>query len=225
MNAPNDHQDATLILSARDRQRSEDIDALRQIFWMYTQYATRIGLRSRAYTIDRTIEDEYWRLVIEVEGSYAYGRLSGEDGVHRVTNNSVGGSVHVRVAPSPSAPLPDEEIELQMIRSGGRNCFGRDTSSGVRAIHQPTQTSVYCIDERSQYRNRQDALRALSILVYGEMSSTLRRSYHLAPSSYVRDHRLGIEASDANEVLGGVLDTFVRGHVRRPLEKLQLDRI
>ena len=175
-----------------------------------------------------------------IEGDGAYSRLKYESGVHRVQRvpeTEAGGRIHtstVTVAVLPEAEevefeLDPNDLKIDTFRSsgaGGQHI--NKTSSAIRITHIPTGTVVECQDERSQFKNKDKALKVLRSRLYEEklreqndaIASDRRaqvgtgdrseriRTYNY-PQGRVTDHRIGLTLYKLDAVLGGALDEII----------------
>jgi peptide chain release factor 2 len=182
---------------------------------------------------------------IIIEGENAYGYLKSESGIHRLVRVSpfdASGRRHtsfsaVEVMPeiddSVEVEIRPEDVEMQVYRSsgaGGQHI--NKTSSAVRLIHLPTGIVVSCQTERSQFQNREYAMRMLrSKLVEikeREHLATINeikgdqmkiewgsqiRSYVFMPYTLVKDHRTNFENGNVNNVMDGDLDGFINAYL------------
>jgi peptide chain release factor 2 len=178
---------------------------------------------------------------IQVDGEYAYGYMKGESGVHRLVRISPFDAAQRRHTSFASVfvfPQVDEEIEVDIkdgdIRvdtyraSGAGGQHVNKTDSAVRITHVPTGIVVQCQSERSQHRNRDNAMKVLRARLYMHYEEQQRkkldklhddkkdiawgsqiRSYVFQPYTLVKDHRTGHETSDVNRVLDGGIDDFI----------------
>ncbi len=207
---------------------------------MYTMYA-----ESRHWNVDIVNASEtelggYKEVSFMIEGDGAYSRLKYESGVHRVQRvpeTESGGRIHtstVTVAVLPEAEevefeLDPKDLKIDTFRSsgaGGQHI--NKTSSAIRITHLPTGTVVECQDERSQFKNKDKALKVLRSRLYeeklreqtdaiasdrksqvgtGDRSERIR-TYNY-PQGRVTDHRIGLTLYKLDQVLGGDMDEIV----------------
>jgi len=135
--------------------------------------------------------------------------------------------------------IKDDDLKIETFRSsgpGGQHMQKNETA--VRITHIPTGISVTCQSERSQYQNKETALKILKARLYEYYKEQERekmkdlekekgeiawghqiRSYVLHPYRLVKDHRTGFEVGNADAVLDGDLDGFIRSYLRMQLEK------
>jgi len=131
--------------------------------------------------------------------------------------------------------IPEEDLRIDVFRSSGPGGQSVNTTdSAVRITHLPSGIVVACQNERSQLQNRAVAMRILKARLAElerrrreEEMNELRgerkavdfgsqiRSYVLAPYQMVKDHRTEVEAGDPSRVLGGDIDRFIEGELRR----------
>jgi peptide chain release factor 2 len=178
---------------------------------------------------------------IAVDAAYAYGLLKAEMGVHRLVRISPFDQnarrqtafASVSVSPDVEADLEvevrDEDIKIDTYRSGGAGGqHVNKTDSAVRITHLPTGLVVQCQNERSQHKNKAQAMRVLKSRIYEkklreEQEKTAQfdkqkkaiewgsqiRSYVLAPYRQVADHRTDLKVSNVDAVLDGDLDQVI----------------
>ena len=182
---------------------------------------------------------------LEVGGPHAFGYLSAEQGVHRLVRLSPFDPNHLRhtsfanVEVLPTAEgeadvsIRPEDIKMDPFRSsgpGGQNV--QKVASAVRLTHLPTGTVVTCQNERSQYQNREFAMRILRAKLLNlqneqraEEVAKLRgervtpewgnqiRSYVLHPYKSVKDHRTNLQSTNPDAVLDGDIDQFIEAYL------------
>ncbi len=180
-----------------------------------------------------------------VSGDYAYGHLKAETGVHRLVRISpfdANARRQTSFAAVSVTPDIDDEIEVDInegdlrfdyYRAGGAGGqHVNKTESAVRVTHLPTGVVVQCQNERSQHKNKSQAMRVLRSRLYDyyqaekdkktqaansekkkiEWGSQIR-SYVLAPYRMVNDHRTEVKVGNVDAVLEGDLDEFVRAYL------------
>ena len=210
------------------------------LFRMYSMYAEAKGWRVEVDSASETELGGVKEIVFTVEGDGAWSRFKFESGVHRVQRvpeTESGGRVHtstVTVAVLPEMESADvrlnpADIEMQVFRSSGAGGqHVNKTSSAVRLIHKPTGTVVECQQERSQFQNRDKAMRLLASRLYeaeqekisseytekrrSQVGSGMRneriRTYNF-PQGRVTDHRIGLTLYKIDQVMDGALDEII----------------
>ena len=207
---------------------------------MYSMYAERQGWRCEVDSLSETELGGVKEISFTIEGANAYSRLKFESGVHRVQRvpeTESGGRIHtstvtVAVLPEMEAvdvKLDPADIEMQVFRSSGAGGqHVNKTSSAVRLIHRPTGTVVECQQERSQFQNRDKAMRILASRLYEEQQEKLLSDYSAQrrsqvgsgmrnerirtynfPQGRVTDHRIGLTLYKLDGVLNGDFDEIV----------------
>lgn len=181
-----------------------------------------------------------------VNGSYAYGLLKSEVGVHRLVRISPFDSnarrhtsfasifVSAEVDDTIVVEVLDKDLRIDVYRSGGAGGQSVNTAdSAVRLTHFPTGIVVACQNERSQIQNRAMAMKILKSRIYDYELEKKRkeqdaientkkeiawgsqiRSYVLHPYKLVKDHRTGFHSSQAESVLEGDLDDFMKAFLQ-----------
>ena len=174
-------------------------------------------------------------ITLKISGDYAYGYLKNESGVHRLVRISpfdAGGRRHTSFASVTVTPdikrninveIKDEDLKIDVYHSSGAGGQSVNTSnSAVRITHLPTKIVVTCQNERSQLKNKEQALSMLKTKIYmmelerqkAEMASlkdtgasinfgSQIRSYILEPYKLVKDHRTNYESTDPDKILDG----------------------
>ena len=210
------------------------------LYRMYTQYAAQKGYRTEVLSVNETELGGYKEIAFMIEGAGAYSRFKYESGVHRVQRvpeTESQGRIHtstVTVAVLPEAEeveleIRDEDLKIDVFRSsgaGGQHI--NKTSSAIRITHLPTGMVVECQDERSQYKNKDKAMKVLrsrlleqkqqaydseraearsSQVGTGDRSERIR-TYNF-PESRISDHRIGLTLYKLDSVLNGNLDEVI----------------
>ncbi len=225
---------------------TESQDWAEMLLRMYLRWAERRGYEAEVLDTSPGEEAGIKSATVSISGRYACGYLKGEHGVHRLVRLSPFDADHLRhtsfalVEVMPEAEedadveIAPEDIRVDVFRSsgpGGQHM--QKTSSAVRITHLPTGLVVTCQSERSQYQNKETALRILRSRLLerrleeqAEERARLKgkrisagwgnqiRSYVLHPYRMVKDHRTGHETADTEAVLDGDLDGFITAYVR-----------
>lgn len=224
---------------------TEAQDWAEMLFRMYNRWGERHGFK--VSTLDYLDGDEAGlkSASILVEGENAYGYLKSEAGVHRLVRVSpfdAAGRRHTsfsslevmpEIEEDNSVEINPDDIRMEVYRaSGAGGQKVNKTSSAVRLIHVPTGIVVSCQVERSQYQNRDVAMKMLiSKLVEIKVRENLEkisdikgeqkeitwgsqiRSYVFMPYTMVKDHRTGFETGNVNAVMDGELDGFINAYL------------
>ena len=228
---------------------TESQDWAEMLLRMYLRWAERRGYNAEVLDLSPGEEAGIKSAVISVGGDYACGYLKSEHGVHRLVRLSPFDADHARhtsfalveVMPEAEADvdlsIEPEDLKVDVFRSsgpGGQHM--QKTSSAVRITHLPTGLVVNCQSERSQYQNKEIAMRILqSRLLKLELArreeerakikgkrinagwGSQIRSYVLHPYRMVKDHRTGYQSGDTDAVLDGDLDGFITAYLRANL--------
>ena len=236
---PND--DRNVILEIRAGVGGEEAALFAgELLRMYTMYAQRRGWRTEVLSANETELGGVKECGVLIEGEGVYSRLKFESGVHqvkRVPETESSGRIQTStatVAVMPEAEEVDVEIDLRDLQidtyrsSGAGGQHVNKTESAIRITHLPTGTVVTCQDERSQYKNKDKALRVLRSRLYqqerekqdaaaasqrrsqvgGAWRSEKVRTYRFLQSQVV-EHRIGLTVYRLNAVLDGDLDEIV----------------
>jgi peptide chain release factor 1 len=227
------------------------------LFRMYSRYAEERGWRIE--TMDSSPSDlgGFKEIIFEVFGQDVYKRLKYESGVHRVQRvpaTEAQGRIHtstVTVAVLPEAEEVDveikpDEIEINVCRASGKGGQGVNTTdSAVQIIHKPTGMIVRCADQRSQQKNKAQAMTVLRSRLLerkiadekakydsqraqqvgtGERSEKIR-TYNF-PQNRVTDHRIELTLYNLPAVIDGNLDPVINPLIANDLsEKLSALKI
>ena len=212
------------------------------LFRMYSMYADARRWKVEVDSVSETELGGVKEICFTIEGDGAYSRLKFESGVHRVQRvpeTESGGRIHTSTATVAVLPEVDEvdfelnpaDIEMQVFRSSGAGGqHVNKTSSAVRLIHKPTGTVVECQQERSQFQNRDKAMRILASRLYeaeqekitseytqqrrSQVGTGMRneriRTYNF-PQGRMTDHRIGLTLYKLENVMNGDLDEIIDG--------------
>jgi peptide chain release factor 2 len=226
---------------------TESQDWAEMLVRMYVRWTERRGFKREVIDLQPGEEAGIKSATFTVNGDYAYGLLLAEAGVHRL----------VRISPYDQAArrhtsfasvyvwpeLPDDvdiEIEEKDLRidtyrsSGAGGQHVNVTDSAIRITHLPTGIVVSCQNERSQHKNRAQAMKVLKARLFDlrmkEQQARLEqlggekkdiafgsqiRSYVLHPYQLIKDHRTKMEVGDVNRVLDGDIDGFIKTYLMR----------
>ncbi len=210
------------------------------LYRMYTMYAEKRGWKTEIVNLNETELGGFKEVSFTIDGDGAYSRLKFESGVHRVQRvpeTETQGRIHTSTTTVAVLPEADEvefeldpkDLKIDTFRSsgaGGQHI--NKTSSAIRITHLPTGTVVECQDERSQYKNKDKALRVLrarlldakieaqnkeiaenrkSQVGTGDRSERIR-TYNY-PQLRVTDHRIGLTLYRLQDILNGDLDEII----------------
>ena len=216
---------------------------------MYLRWAERRGYKAEVLDVSSGEEAGIKSAIIGIDGEHAYGYLKSEHGVHRLVRLSPFDADHARhtsfvlveVMPEAEAEvdvsIEPDDLKVDVFRSsgpGGQHM--QKTSSAVRLTHLPTGLVATSQSERSQYQNKEIALKILrsrllevEVAKKAEERAKLKgkriaagwgnqiRSYVLHPYKMVKDHRTDHETSDTDAVLNGELGGFINAYLRSDL--------
>ena len=211
-----------------------------RLFRMYARYAERRRWRVEIMNFNESELGGYKEISFMIKGQGAYSRMKYESGVHRVQRVPVtesGGRIHTSaatVAVLPEAEEVDVHIDMNDVRvdvfraSGNGGQCVNTTDSAVRMTHIPTGIVVSCQNEKSQLKNKEQALKVLYARVYererkahdeaiasdrksqvgsGDRSQRIR-TYNF-PQGRVTDHRIGLTLHKIDAIIDGDLDEIM----------------
>jgi len=225
---------------------TESCDWVSMLLRMYSRYFEKNKYKFRELYITPGEEAGIRSITLQVSGPFAYGKLSCETGVHRLVRISpfdAQNRRHTSFAAVDCVPEFDEDIDIEIDEEDLRIDFYRSSgaggqhvnkvSSAVRITHEPTGIVVQCQNERSQHKNRAQAMKVLKAKLYmleqqkrdaelaklysnkGEIAwGNQIRSYVLQPYRMVKDHRTNFQTGNVDAVLDGELDGFVESFLR-----------
>lgn len=233
---PND--DRSVIVEIRGGAGGEEAALFAyNLYRMYNMYAEKRGWKTEIVSLNETELGGFKEVSFTIDGDGAYSRLKFESGVHRVQRvpeTETQGRIHTSTATVAVLPEADEveleidpkDLKIDTFRSsgaGGQHI--NKTSSAIRVTHLPTGTVVECQDERSQYKNKDKAMKILRSRIYEKMQREQEekiaserklqvgagdraeriRTYNY-PQGRVTDHRIGLTLYKLEQVLNGDLD-------------------
>ena len=236
---PND--DKNVIIEIRGGAGGEEAALFAaSLYRMYSMYAESKRWQIEVSNANETELGGYKEISFMIEGSGAYSRFKYESGVHRVQrvpDTETQGRIHTSTVTVAVLPEADEveleinpaDLKIDTFRSsgaGGQHI--NKTSSAIRVTHIPTGTVVECQDERSQFKNKDKALRVLRARLFDEEQrkhdeaiasdrksqvgtgdrSERIRTYNY-PQGRVTDHRIGLTLYKIDQILNGDLDEVV----------------
>ena len=249
LNSPQDQASCYVTIHA-GAGGTEACDWASMLLRMYIRWCERRGF-SVTYLESTDGDDAGIRSVtLKVDGEYAYGYLKNERGIHRLVRISPfdsAGKRHTSFASLDATPevsdsinieILDKDLKVDTYRSGGKG--GQNVNkveTAVRITHIPSGVIVACQNERSQLRNKEEAMNMLRAKLYqieedkkqaeadrqysekGDIGwGNQIRSYVFQPYQMVKDLRTGVESGNIQDVMDGNLDPFIeamlRGHKR-----------
>jgi len=245
LSGENDHLGAVLTIHP-GAGGTESQDWAEMLLRMYLRWAERRGFETKLLDLQQADEAGIKDATVEVNGPYAFGFLKAESGVHRLVRISPFDAAkrrHTSFASVFVFPEADDDIQVEINEgdlkidtfraSGAGGQHVNKTESAVRITHMPTGIVVSSQNERSQHRNRDNAMKILRARLYAhflekervkqdELESSKKdiawgsqiRSYVFQPYTLVKDHRTGVETSGVQSVMDGDLDPFIRGFLR-----------
>lgn len=236
---PNDIRDAILEIRAGTGGDEAALFA-GDLFRMYSRFAENKGWKIELLNTNRLGNGGYKEVIAQVLGNGVYGLLKYENGVHRVQRVPVtesAGRVHTSAASVVILPVVDDvevhideqDLKVDVYRAGGPGGQSVNTTdSAVRITHIPTGIVVTCQDQKSQHKNKAQALSVLksklfeieqekkaaaesnirqSAIKSGDRSAKIR-TYNF-PQSRITDHRIKQSWFNLTEILDGSLEEVI----------------
>jgi len=244
MSAPEDKKDAILTIHP-GAGGTESQDWAEMLMRMYLRWSDKKDYKTEILDLLPGEEAGIKSVTIEIKGLYAFGYLKAENGVHRLVRISpfdASGRRHTSFASVFAVPEADDIVEIGIdpadLRidtfraSGAGGQHVNRTDSAVRITHIPTNIVVTCQSERSQHKNKANAMKILKARLYqkkleeeqekkqqiedsktGISWGNQIRSYVFHPYNMVKDHRSEHETSNAQRVMDGDIDDFIDAYL------------
>lgn len=226
---------------------TESCDWASMLARMYQKFCEKKGYKYEIVEEQKGEEAGIKSITIKVIGNYAYGYLKKESGIHRLVRISPfdsGARRHTSFAAVSVIPeikkdinieIKEEDLKIDVYHSSGAGGQSVNTSnSAVRITHLPTKTIVTCQNERSQLKNKEQAMAILKNKLFlmakekqNSEINTLKdsntsinfgsqiRSYILEPYKLVKDHRSNFESSDPVKVLDGYIENILLYNLKK----------
>jgi peptide chain release factor 2 len=226
---------------------TESQDWAEMLLRMYTKWSERRGFKREVFDFQPGEQAGIKSATVSLTGDYAYGLMSAEAGVHRLVRispfdqdkrrHTSFASVFVwpELPEDVDVDIEEKDLRIDTYRSSGAGGQHVNvTDSAVRITHLPTGIVVSCQNERSQHKNRAQAMKVLKARLFDlktkEQAARLEqlggekrdiafgsqiRSYVLQPYQMVKDHRTKVEVGDVNRVLDGDVDGFIKSYLMK----------
>lgn len=244
LSGPYDRNGALLSINA-GAGGTESQDWAEMLMRMYTRWSQRKGYTTEILDLQPGDEAGIKSATISIEGDWAYGWLRADAGVHRLVRISPFDSqarrhtsfasvfVYPDIDETIKIEIDEKDLRIDVMRSGGAGGqHVNKTESAVRITHVPSGIAVHSDAERSQHKNRANAMRILRSKLFeveqkkqeermGNINAQKKkiewgsqiRSYVLAPYRLVSDHRTEMKVSNVDAVLDGDLDQLMVAHL------------
>ena len=210
------------------------------LFEMYSRYAENMGWKIEIINAVEGTSGGYSQIEFMVKGENVYSKLKYESGTHRVQrvpSTESQGRVHTSTATVAVLPevedidieIKDSDIRVDVYRSSGAGGQGVNTTdSAVRITYLPTNTVVTCQNERSQLKNKEQAMKVLKSKIYEDLQKNQNaeiederrskigtgdraekiRTYNY-PQNRVTDHRINLTIMQLDRIMQGKLDEII----------------
>ena len=250
LNGDNDSNDAIITIHP-GAGGTESQDWAEMLYRMYSMWAESKGFKFNIIDFQNGDEAGLKDCTVEISGDYAYGLLQAEIGIHRLVRISPFDSNsrrHTSFASVSVSPAVNEDIDIEINQkdlrvdtfrsSGAGGQHVNKTDSAIRITHLPSGIVTQCQTQRSQHKNKEQALKVLkSKLFQLEMEKQLLnkkelegekkdigwgsqiRSYVFHPYNMIKDHRTKHEVGNIKSVMDGNIDDFIYSYLLDKMEK------
>ena len=250
LSKPEDSQD-TIVSIHPGAGGTESQDWAQMLFRMYTRWVEKKEFKLEIIDYQPGEEAGIKDVTFEIKGDYSFGLLKSEAGVHRMVRLSPFDSNNRRHTSFASVfiyPSADDNIDIQIEQSdiridtyrasgaGGQHV--NKTDSAVRITHLPSGIVAQCQNQRSQHKNKNQAMKILKARLYQleldkekEKNKELEnkkmeigwgsqiRSYVFHPYQLVKDHRTKLETGNTQSVMDGNINKFIRAYLLDSIEE------
>ena len=250
LNDDNDINDAIITIHP-GAGGTESQDWAEMLYRMYSMWAESKGFKFNVIDFQNGDEAGLKDCTVEISGDYAYGLLQAEIGIHRLVRISPFDSNsrrHTSFASVSVSPAVNEDIDIEINQkdlridtfrsSGAGGQHVNKTDSAIRITHIPSGIVTQCQTQRSQHKNKEQALKVLkSKLFQLEVEKQLLnkkelegekkdigwgsqiRSYVFHPYNMIKDHRTKHEVGNIKSVMDGNIDDFIYSYLLDKMEK------
>ena len=250
LNGENDINDAIITIHP-GAGGTESQDWAEMLYRMYSMWAESKGFKFNVIDFQNGDEAGLKDCTVEISGDYAYGLLQAEIGIHRLVRISPFDSNsrrHTSFASVTVSPAVDDDIDIDINQkdlridtfrsSGAGGQHVNKTDSAIRITHIPSGIVTQCQTQRSQHKNKEQALKVLkSKLFQLEVEKQLQnkkelegekkdigwgnqiRSYVFHPYNMIKDHRTKHEVGNIKSVMDGNIDEFIYSYLLDKMEK------
>ena len=250
LNGENDMNDAIITIHP-GAGGTESQDWAEMLYRMYSMWAESKGFKFNVIDFQNGDEAGLKDCTVEISGDYAYGLLQAEIGIHRLVRISPFDSNsrrHTSFASVTVSPAVNDDIDIDINHkdlridtfrsSGAGGQHVNKTDSAIRITHIPSGIVTQCQTQRSQHKNKEQALKVLkSKLFQLEVEKQLQnkkklegekkdigwgnqiRSYVFHPYNMIKDHRTKHEVGNIKSVMDGNIDDFIYSYLLDKMEK------
>ena len=250
LNGENDMNDAIITIHP-GAGGTESQDWAEMLYRMYSMWSESKGFKFNVIDFQNGDEAGLKDCTVEISGDYAYGLLQAEIGIHRLVRISPFDSNsrrHTSFASVTVSPAVNDDIDIDINHkdlridtfrsSGAGGQHVNKTDSAIRITHIPSGIVTQCQTQRSQHKNKEQALKVLkSKLFQLEVEKQLQnkkelegekkdigwgnqiRSYVFHPYNMIKDHRTKHEVGNIKSVMDGNIDEFIYSYLLDKMEK------